>query len=144
MLSLALSRILFSSTFVPFSSVVLGAASCAMCFYCINFYGRLPLLLLLSCCCCCCFCRGGWCFCFTLRMPQSNKVNWFSQIISILNPVSKSAQAMPLLYRTLPLPPFSLSLSHFVGVAHATILCVPRSCGCCTKSGFIFSHKIVL
>lgn len=41
---------------------------------------------------CCCWCC---CFCFTLRMPQSNKVNWISQIISILNPVSKSAQAMP-------------------------------------------------
>lgn len=79
----------------------------AMCFYCINFYGLLPplllllplpLLLLLP-------LLRFLAAAFVLLCVCPKVIKWigFSRIISILNPVSKSAQAMP--------PSLSLSLS---------------------------------
>lgn len=79
-------------------------ASLAMCFYCINFYGRLLLLFFSYCCCCYC---SSECFLLLFLLllaalpstalvllscvcPKVIKRIGFPQIISILNPVRKS------------------------------------------------------
>lgn len=82
----------------------------AMCFYCINFYGLLPpfslLLLLLPLLPLPLLRFLAAAFVLLCVCPKVIKWIGFSRIISILNPVSKSAQAMP----SLPLPPLSLSV----------------------------------